>query len=61
MVLIMSVESENSKSVFVPKIDLITCPFVDLCKLPKHNFLCKIPDCKVICSEYLTKVKSLDL
>lgn len=57
----MSVDSEDSKSVFVPEIDLITCPFVDLCELPKHQFLCKIPNCKVICSEYLAKVKNMKL
>lgn len=55
----MAVESEDSEIVYVPEIDLNTCPFVDLCKLPKHPFPCKIPDCKTICSEYLTKVKNL--
>jgi len=55
----MSVKSEDSKFVFAPEIDLTACPVFDLCELPKHSFLCKIPDCKIICSEYLTKVKEL--
>ena len=56
----MAVESENSEIVYVPEIDLVTCPVADLCKLPKHNFLCKMPDCKTLCSEYLTKVKKIN-
>ena len=60
MVLIMSVESEDSNVVFVPKVDLISCPFLNLCELPKHHFLCKVPDCKVLCSDYLTKVRNLN-
>lgn len=54
----MTIESED---IYVPEIDLNTCPFVDLCELPKHDFICTVPDCKIICSEYLTKVKNLGL
>ena len=59
MILIMSVDSEDSKVVFVPENDLLACPFVELCELPKHRFLCKVPDCRIICSEYLSKVRKL--
>ncbi|MHA1933319.1 MAG: hypothetical protein ACW96X_12300 [Promethearchaeota archaeon] len=55
----MSGESEDSNFIYVPEINLIACPFVDLCELPKHYFLCKVPDCKLVCSEYLTKAKKL--
>lgn len=57
----MAIESKDSDLMYVPEINLMVCPFVDLCELPKHYFLCKIPDCKVLCSEYLTKVKKLNL
>ena len=59
MVLIMSVKSEDSEFIYVPEIDLLACPLVEICKLPKHDFLCKIPDCRVSCSEYLSKVRKL--
>ena len=55
----MATESKDSDFIYVPESDLLACPFVDICKLPKHHFLCKIPDCKVSCSEYLSKVKNL--
>ena len=55
----MTIESEGSDFIFVPEIDLFACPFFEVCQLPKHQFLCKIPECKVICSEYLSKVKNL--
>ena len=55
----MAVESKDSEIVYVPEGDIIACPVADLCILPKHNFLCKVPDCKTLCSEYLTKVKKL--
>ena len=53
----MTIDSEDSKPIFVPEIELIKCPLVNLCTLPKHSFLCKVPDCRVLCSEYLTKAK----
>ena len=55
----MAIESENSDYIFVPEIDLIVCPVVNLCELPKHQFLCKVPDCKLVCTEYLAKVSNL--
>ena len=36
---------------FIPRIELLTCPFMEKCELPKLQFLCKIPDCKN-CTEY---------
>jgi hypothetical protein len=56
----MATESEDSNVIYIPEIDLLMCPMVDMCILPKHQYLCKIPDCKVLCSEYLTKVKKLN-
>jgi len=55
----MATESKDSDFIYVPEIDLLACPFVEICRLPKHDFLCKIPDCKISCSEYLSKVKNL--
>lgn len=46
----MGVESD-----FIPEVDLYTCPFEDLCELPKHKFLCQISECKM-CPEYNVKV-----
>ena len=60
MVLIMSIDSKDSDFIYVPEIDLVACPVIDICELPKHNFLCKVPDCKVSCSEYLSKVKKFE-
>ena len=57
----MTVDPEDSNFIFVPEIDLLVCPLIDLCNLPKHGFLCKTPDCKELCPEYLTKVKELML
>ncbi|MHA2180625.1 MAG: hypothetical protein ACXAAH_04285 [Promethearchaeota archaeon] len=57
----MTVESEDLDFMSLLDIDLLVCPFVELCALPKHHFLCKSPDCKELCSEYLTKVKNLKL
>lgn len=59
MVVIMSIDSEDPDFVYVPEIDLLACPFVNICQLPKHHFLCKVPDCRVSCSEYLVKVRKL--
>ncbi|KKM21037.1 hypothetical protein LCGC14_1639460 [marine sediment metagenome] len=47
----MSVQSD-----FNPKI--FGCPFGDQCKLPKHQFLCKNPNCKT-CTEYALKLKKI--
>ncbi len=55
----MSINSEDSDFVFVPEVDLLACPFAELCELPKHQILCKIPDCKVLCPDYLSKVRKL--
>ncbi|MBY8984054.1 MAG: hypothetical protein KGD65_03215 [Candidatus Lokiarchaeota archaeon] len=55
----MAVESEDLDFMYVPEVDLIECPVISLCRLPKHAFLCKTPDCRELCSEYLTKVKNL--
>jgi len=55
----MTVDSKNSDFVYVPELDLVTCPVVDLCELPKHQFLCQVPDCKLVCTEYLAKVSEL--
>ena len=37
---------------------LMVCPFDHVCHLPKHHFLCKIPECKE-CSDYREKLKRL--
>ncbi len=57
----MSVDSEDLNFVDVPEIDSVECPLFDVCNLPKHHFLCKVPDCTVLCYDYLTKVKKLKL
>ncbi|MFX1506816.1 MAG: hypothetical protein ACFFDC_12000 [Promethearchaeota archaeon] len=51
----MATESEDSEFILIPEIDLSVCPFVNLCTLPKHYDICKVPDCKILCYEYLTK------
>ncbi|MHA1933056.1 MAG: hypothetical protein ACW96X_10970 [Promethearchaeota archaeon] len=55
----MTIELRDSEIVYIPEDDFITCPVADLCILPKHGFLCKVPDCKTLCPEYLTKVRKL--
>ncbi|MBY8992242.1 MAG: hypothetical protein KGD58_15965 [Candidatus Lokiarchaeota archaeon] len=50
----------GSDIVFIPRFELLVCPFFDKFELPKLQFLCKIPDCKE-CTEYsdfLRKLKS---
>ena len=37
---------------------LIACPFDHVCHLPKHHFLCKIPECKM-CPDYISHVLKL--
>ena len=37
---------------------LMACPFDHVCPLPKHDFLCRIPECKE-CPDYKEKVKKL--
>ena len=58
----MTAESEDVEFLEfmdVLEVDSVECPVIALCKLPKHSFLCKTPDCRELCSEYLTKIKSL--
>jgi len=45
---------------FIPRIELLTCPFIEKCELPKLRFLCKIPECKncIEYSDWLKKLKS---
>ncbi|MFW9877109.1 MAG: hypothetical protein ACFFG0_28800 [Candidatus Thorarchaeota archaeon] len=40
-----------------PELGLLICPFTEICDLPKHDFLCKIPECKT-CSNYFSKIKA---
>ncbi|MHA2038659.1 MAG: hypothetical protein ACW98X_19685 [Promethearchaeota archaeon] len=56
----MATKSEDYDFMSFSEIDLLVCPFVDLCRLPKHYFLCRPPDCKVLCSEYISKAKVLN-
>ena len=44
----------------IPRFDLLTCPFIEKCELPKLRFLCNIPDCKnsTEYSDWLKKLKS---
>lgn len=44
--------------IFNPQFELLTCPFMEKCELPKLGFLCKIPDCKN-CTEYSDWLKKL--
>ncbi|UCC20772.1 MAG: hypothetical protein JSV62_05685 [Promethearchaeota archaeon] len=39
------------------KIDfqIVECPFIESCMLPKIRFLCKIPNCKN-CPDYISKL-----
>ena len=48
----------GSDIVFIPRFELLVCPFLNKCELPKLQFLCKIPDCKE-CTEYSTWLKKL--
>ena len=48
----------SSEATFIPEIDLLSCPFIDIYTLPKHQIICKIPECK-ICPDYVTKVREL--
>ncbi len=48
----------TSEVKFVPEADLLACPFIHLCILPKNEF-CKIHKCK-ICSEYTSIGKKLN-
>ena len=41
----------NTESDFLPDKDLLVCPFMNQCILPKHQFLCKVPECKK-CPDY---------
>ena len=49
----MSIESDKSHEV-----DLLSCPFIEQCKLPKHQGICHISGCKT-CSEYINQVQQL--
>lgn len=49
----MEIESD-----IIPKLGLLACPFTNICVLPKNEFVCKIPECK-ICSDYISKAKML--
>lgn len=40
---IMSIESEDSEFVFVPEIDLLVCPFFELCEFRNINSSPKYP------------------
>ena len=53
-----NVNQMDSNIVYIPRFELLTCPFIDICELPKLQFLCKIPDCKN-CTDYIDKVKKL--
>jgi len=44
------------EAVHIPEYILIACPFIKRCKLPKIDFLCRIPECKT-CPDYISKVK----
>lgn len=40
---------------FIPEIDLLVCPFLDQCILPKNQSICKKPECK-LCPDYRSKL-----
>ena len=48
----------GSEAVYIPEYDLFGCPFTERCKLPKIDFLCRIPECKT-CPEYTSNLKEL--
>ena len=48
----------GTEIVFNPHFELLACPFMEKCELPKLGFLCKIPDCKN-CTEYIDWLKKL--
>lgn len=41
-------------------LNLIECPFLPLCPLPKIQFLCKIPECKN-CPDYIAKLQRINI
>ncbi|KKN22041.1 hypothetical protein LCGC14_0919230 [marine sediment metagenome] len=55
----MATESESSNFSFLPKIDFTICPYIGMCKLPKHHFPHKILSCKVVCPEYVTSQQKI--
>ena len=55
--MIMAIDSEDFS--YVPDIDLTSCPFYDRCRLSKLEFLCKIPDCKKTCPEFLSRYEAM--
>lgn len=40
------------------ELNLLECPFLTSCALPKIQFLCKIPECKN-CPDYIYKVEKI--
>lgn len=38
--------------------ELIECPFLSICGLPKIQFLCKIPNCRN-CPDYTSKLEKI--
>ncbi|MFX1575057.1 MAG: hypothetical protein ACFFB0_20155 [Promethearchaeota archaeon] len=48
----------GSEAVYIPEFDLLACPFINRCKLPKIDFLCRIPECKT-CPDYFSNVNKL--
>lgn len=40
------------------ELNLLECPFLTSCNLPKIEFLCKIPECKN-CPDYESKVERI--
>ena len=48
----------GSEALSIPEYDLLTCPFIERCKLPKIKFLCKTLECKT-CPDYISNVKEL--
>ncbi|MFX1378100.1 MAG: hypothetical protein ACFFA4_03330 [Promethearchaeota archaeon] len=48
----------SSEGEFLIKLQLIECPFFPSCRLPKIQFLCKIPECKN-CPDYISKLQKI--
>ncbi|KKL20233.1 hypothetical protein LCGC14_2457500 [marine sediment metagenome] len=60
MIVIMTIESEGLSVNYLPKDNFTKCRFMDKCKLSSHHFPHKIPNCDVICPDYLSQQEVSD-
>ena len=60
MNVVMTIESKSQSIYNLHKIEFIICQFIDKCKLSSHHFPHKIPDCDVVCSDYLSQQEISD-